>query len=375
MDSPTELPVRRFLTAMYPKEKAGRWIFTVLWIIFFACGIWLLYRQKQWDDRVRDWDKVDGVITRYEIIRGKKRGSSHTELQYRYNYKGRTYDGSCIAYDLNRYPRIKVGAVRPIIVDPAAPENSAAMVYFRKNGSWIRYLNAISINTVAAIIGLVLLCLLLRRPPEIPADLTRYLATVAPGESVESNKPPRLRAFGGWVSRLPQLDAPDSCMLGTTNCFQLLLAIAFAVGACFLWRCKLIPGVVFSGLVALLLGLTAFPPRLKIDFVTRTIRRRRLPWHDDNDSGQTLSFSAIRRLELIPVALGKQGMIAILAAVTDDQVAWVLAKIPRKQVAALLRFLPGLATKLGYLPVVFRGQVTQPPYQIEPIKKILNKPL
>ena len=374
MDSPTELPVRRFLTAMYPPEKAGRWIFAVLWIIFFACGIWLLYRQKQWDDRVRDWDKVDGTITRNDLIRGGRRRSSHTELRYRYRYRGQTYDGSSIAYDLDRYPRTKVGAVRPILVDPKAPENSAAMVYFRKNGSWMRYFNAISINAVAAIIGLVLLYLLLRRPPVIPEDLTRYLATVAPGESVESNKPPRLRKFGGWVSRLPKLDAPDDCMLGTTNWSNLLLAAAFAVGACFLWRCKLIPGVVFSGLVALLLSFTAFPPRLKIDFVTRTIQRRRLPWHNDDDPGQTLPFAAIRRLEVIPVTLGKQGTIAILAAVTDDQEAWVLAQIPRKRVGTLLRFLPGLATKLGYLPVVFRWQVTQQPYQIEQIQKILNKP-
>ena len=362
MDFPAELAVRNFLSAMYPSEKAAMWIFAIMGIFFFVAGAWLWHSQLEWDARVRDWERVDGVITRNELVRSGRRDSSRrTELRYRYFCRGREYEGRRIVYDLDRYPRVKVGSVCRIIVDPAAPERSAALVTFTKYGRWIRYKGALLAGAAAAILFLLLIHLRFRRPPELPEKLVRYLMTVPVDERSLTEAPPRLRDFGGRISHPPRLGSgPGVCMLGDGAWGTLIFTALLAAAACvLLWHDKLAPGLA-AGILALLIGLGAFPPRLKLDFITRTIRRSRLPWHDSADPEEMLSFSAIRRLEVFPARIGR-GICAILVAVSDANEAWVLGRIAQRRVAMLLAFLPDLATELGHLPVAFRAKVLDDP--------------
>ena len=360
MDSPIELPVRDFLNTMYPSEKVAMWIFAVMGIFFSAAGSWLWYRQVQWDDRVRDWEQIDGVVTCNEIVRGGRRSSPRTELRYRYTYRGREYEGRRIVYDLGRYPRVGVGSVRRIIVDPAAPENSAALVTFSKYGRFIRYKDSLLTGTVAAILTALFIYLLFRRPPGIPEKLARYLMTVHVDERSLTERPPRLREFGGWVSHPPRFGGgPGIVMLGDAAWGTRFFAAALAAAACaLLWYDKTAPGLVVAAF-ALLIGLGTFPPRLKLDFVTRTIRRSRLPRHNTAEPEEALPFSAIRRLEVIPARMEKRGMYALVAAVTGAEEAWVLGKFAQRRTPALLAFVPDLATELGHLPVVFRAEVCE----------------
>lgn len=360
MDFPTELSVRNFLSAMFPSEKVALWIIAVLGIFFASGSCWQWYRQQQWDIRVRDWEQIDGVITCNKLVRGGRRSSPRTELRYRYTYRGREYEGRRIVYDLNRYPRVSVGSVRRIIVDPAAPGNSAALVTFGKYGRWIRYKDVLLTSAVAAILASIWVHLLFRRQPEIPEKLASYLMTVPVDERSLTERPPQLRDFGGWVSHPPRLGGgPGVVMLGDAAWGTRLLAAALAaVAGALLWYGKITPGSVVAA-AALLSGLGTFPPRLKFDFVTRTIRRRRLPRQDAVAPGETLPFSAIRRLEVVPARMEKRGMYAILAAVTDADEARVLGKFAPGRVSALLAFLPDLATELGHVPIVFRAEVCE----------------
>lgn len=369
MDSPTELSVRNFLSAMFPSEKVALWIFAVLCIFFSSVSCRQWYRQHQWDTWVRDWERIDGVITCNRFIRGNRHRSSRTELRYRYTYRGREYEGSRIVYDLNRYPRVSVGSVRRIIVDPAAPGNSAALVTFGKCGSGIRYADAGLTSAAAVILALIGGRLLLRRKPEVPEKLARYLMTVPVDERSLTERPPQLREFGGWVSRAPRFGGgPGVVMLGDAAWGTRLFAAVLAAGAvALLWYGKTVPGLVVAA-VALLIALGVFPTRLKLDFVTRTIRRSRLPWRDAAAPEETLPFSAIRRLEVIPARMEKPGMFALLVAVTGAEEAWVLGKFSQRRVSVLLAFLPELATELGRLPVAFRAEVLEPEPS-EPRKK------
>jgi hypothetical protein len=361
MDSPTELSVRNFLSAMFPSEKVALWIFAILWIFFSVAGSWLWYRQWQWDIWVRDWEQVDGVITCNRFISGSRHRSSRTELRYRYTYRGREYEGSRIVYDLNRYPRGGVGSVRRIIVDPAAPERSAALVTFGRYGGGIRYADAVLTSAVAVIIMLIGGRLLLRRQPEIPEKLTRYLMTVPADGNAGMERPPRLREFGGWVSHAPRFGGgPGCCMLGNAAWgTRLWVAAQAAVAGALLWHDQIVPGLVVAAF-AMLFGLGAFPPRLKFDFVTRTIRRSRSPWRNAAGPEETLPYSAIRRLEVIPARMEKPGMFALLVAVTGSEEAWVLGKFAQRRIPVLLAFLPELATELGHLPIVFHAEVLEP---------------
>ena len=126
-----------------------------------------------------------------------------------------------------------------------------------------------------------------------------------------------------------------------------------------LWYGKTVPGLVAAAF-ALLIGLGTFPPRLKLDFVTRTIRRSRSPWRNAAGPEETLPYSAIRRLEVIPARMEKPGMFALLVAVTGTEEAWVLGKFAQRRVSVLLAFLPELATELGHLPIVFHAEVYAP---------------
>lgn len=357
MDFPAELSARQFLSAMYPSEKAAMWIFAVLLLGVSGLGFWLWHTQKEWDVRVRDWDQVDAVITRNDLVRGRGRSShTHTELRYRYVYRGRNYEGRRIAYGLKRYPPVKVGTVRRIIVDPAAPERSAALVSFSKNRSWIRYREVLMAAALAAILGIIGLNLLFRRPPEIPEKLSRYLMTVPAGSCAEAEDPPHLRDFGTWVSHPPRIDGNGVCVLGDGAWpLRVIIVLQLAAAYALLWYGKYAPGLMLLA-VSLLLGRGAFPFRLEIDFPARTIRRSRRPWHDGSAPGEALPFSAIRRLEIIPARMGKRGMAALLAAVTDTGEARILGMTTARRLPALLAFLPDLATALGHLPVVFRAE-------------------
>ena len=116
----------------------------VIWTLFLGvAGTILLADALAWDARVRSWTQVPGVLLRNDRVRVSSGRSSRivSKIEYEYRFKGKRYTGSRILYDANYFPTgRRPGTPWPILVDPADPGKSAAMVRYR--GHWglvVRY--------------------------------------------------------------------------------------------------------------------------------------------------------------------------------------------------------------------------------------------
>ena len=114
-----------------------------VWILLLGgFGAWQLADALIWDSRVRNWRQVPGVILKTDRVKVRSGRSTKTvsRIEYEYRFEGRRYTGSRILYGGDFFPpAIKPGAPRKILVDPAAPAGSAAMLYYRGHWGLLRY--------------------------------------------------------------------------------------------------------------------------------------------------------------------------------------------------------------------------------------------
>ena len=96
----------------------------------------------RWDSRVRNWTQVPGVILKNEQVETsyQKSKSTISKIEYEYHFKEQRYTGNRILYDRDYYPTsARPGTKCRILVIPANPADSAAMIWYRSHWSLIRY--------------------------------------------------------------------------------------------------------------------------------------------------------------------------------------------------------------------------------------------
>ena len=107
----------------------------LLFLAWFAGTVYLFGSDLVWEIRLLRWEQVPGVmvLNREKNVRNGERTKQVSEIAYRYQYRGKSYVSNRILYGKTWFPTgVKAGAGRRVLVNPANPSESAAMIWYRK---------------------------------------------------------------------------------------------------------------------------------------------------------------------------------------------------------------------------------------------------
>ena len=182
-DAGTDSGIQQWADNLLKPSRTTLILSAVAAVILLAVGGFLLYQQLQWDEHVRTWDKVDGTILKNATRRVRSGKSTRTvsDVEYQYTYKGKRYFGTRIAYDSEHFPDHPVGARNQVIVNPADPQDSAIMIWYRGYwGFFDRFLICTAIFLVALGAVVTFFHTLAWKRTIVPEELEAYLETFPP---------------------------------------------------------------------------------------------------------------------------------------------------------------------------------------------------
>ena len=323
--------------------------------------IWNVCSQLVWDQRVRTWDKADGILLKNTTKRVRSGKSTRTvaDVAYEYTYKGMRYTGTRIVYNSDTFPKLKPGTHRQVIVNPEDPRDCAIMFWYRGNAWLIRYTNSMFFGLIFLIVSGISVSLLGRKIPAVPESLKQYLGTFSPEQlqaalkrehpgtpviGVEVNRPMEYREDLRY-GIIRERKSKFSCFVfAAVLLAEVALAIAFPV----LWI-----GAAITGAVIILLF---FPGMTVFDFQERKICRCRLFRPEKFDSMRSVSFSEIDHLSVSDSTLSRSrrsGRFIGVTAVKHDGTKVPICGASCRNLGLLLELLPDLAEKMGHLPILF----------------------
>ena len=330
--------------------------------LMLVLGIWRVCEQLAWNERVRSWDKVDGIILKNTTrrVRSGKHTRNVADVAYEYTYKGNLYTGTRIVYDSESFPRMKIGSHRQVIVNPEDPRDCAIMVWYSGYGWLLRYTDCMIFGFVFLIASGILVSLLRQKVPVIPETLKKYLGTFpqeqfdaalkrerpgVPSIGVEMNHPMEYRAD----FRYGILRERKSLFSKIVFALVLLAGGALAVAVPPVWFGVIIVGIVVTFLF-IMPGMTVF------DFEAKKIYRCRRFCPEKFDTMRSVSFSEIDHLSVSVTTKNKRkrnerfiGVVAVKQ--NGDKVPICGASC--RNLGILLEILPELAEKMGHLPILF----------------------
>lgn len=330
-------------------------------VLTLALVIWGVCRQLAWDERVRSWDKADGIILKNATKRVRSGKSTKTvaDVAYEYTYKGTRYTGTRIVYDSETFPDLKVGAHRQVIVNPDDPQDCAIMFRYRGYGWLLRYTDCMCFGFIFLIVSGIFISLLGQKVPVIPDSLKKYLKTFSqeqfdaalkrerpgiPLAGVEMDQPLEYRED----SRYGILRARRSPVSRIVFALVLLAGIALAVAVPVVWFLVAVGGAVIA--------LLSVPAMTVFDFQEKKIFRCRRFRPEKFDSMRSVSFSEIGHLSVCDSTLSRKkrgGRFIGLVAVKQDGTKVPLCGASCRNLGLLLELLPELAEKMGHLPILF----------------------
>ena len=330
--------------------------------IMLVLGIGGVFRQLAWDERVRSWDKADGIILKNTTKRVRSGKSTKTvaDVEYEYTYKGTRYTGTRIVYDSESFPRMKIGSHRQVIVNPEDPRDSAIMFWYSGYGWLMRYTDCMVFGFIFLIVSGTFISLLGQKVPVIPDSLKKYLKTFSqeqlqtawkrekPGFTltfdIEANRPVEYREdFRYGIIR--ERKSKFSCFVFAA---VLLAGIALAFAVPLVWL-----GVAITGTVIFFLF---FPWMTVFDFQEKKMYRCRRFQPEKFDSMRSVSFSEIDHLSVSVSTLNRKkhgGRFIGLVAVKRDGTKIPICGASCRNLGLLLELLPELAEKMGHLPILF----------------------
>ena len=329
--------------------------------IMLVFGIWGLLEQFAWNERVRTWDKVDGILLKNTTkrVRSGKHTKTVADVEYEYTYKGSRCTGTRIVYDSDTFPKLEVGAHRQVIVNPENPRDSAIMVWYR--GYWwlIRYTHCMFFGLIFLVMAGIFISLLMRKVPAVPESLKKYLGTFPPEQLQAARKRERsaVPVTGAEVNQpmeyredfrygiLRARPSKVSCFVFAAV-FLAGIAMAFVVPVVWL-------GVVIVGLVFFFLF---FPWMTVFDFQEKKMYRCRRFQPEKFDSLKSVSFAQIDHLSVSVSVRSKRknsGRSIGLFAVKRDGSKVPICGVSFRNLGLLLELLPELAQKMGHLPILF----------------------
>ena len=330
--------------------------------IMLVLGIGGVFRQLAWDDRVRAWDKVDGIILRNTTkrVRSGKHTRNVADVAYEYTYKGTRCTGTRIVYDSDTFPKLKPGAHQQVIVNPEDPRDSAIMFWY--SGYWwlMRYTDCMFFGLIFLIMSGIFTSLVTRKVPAVPESLKKYLKTFSqeqlqaawkrekPGFTltfdIEANRPVEYREDSRY-GIIRERKSKFSCFVFAA---VLLAGIALAFAVPLVWL-----GVAITGTVIFFLF---FPWMTVFDFQEKKMYRCRRFRPEKFDSMRSVSFSEIDHLSVSVSVQSKRknsGRRIGLFAVKQDGTQVPICGAVYRNLGVLLELLPDLAEKMGHLPILF----------------------
>lgn len=330
--------------------------------LMLALVIWGVCRQLAWDERVRSWDKADGIILKNATKRVRSGKSSKTvaDVAYEYTYKGTRYTGTRIVYDSESFPRMKIGSHRQVIVNPEDPRDAAIMFWYRGYGWLLRYTDCMFFGLIFLIMSATFVSLLRQKVPVIPDSLKKYLATFSPEQlqaalkrekpgftltfDIEANRPVEYREDSRY-GIIRERKSKFSCFVFAA---VLIAGIALAFAVPLVWL-----GVAITGTVIFFLF---FPWMTVFDFQEKKIYRCRRFRPEKFDSMRSVSFSEIDHLSVsvsVQSKRNRSGRRIGLFAVKHDGTKVPVCGASCRNLGLLLELLPELAEKMGHLPILF----------------------
>ena len=320
-------------------RKIDRIAMVLCLLLLGGAGAALLADPLIWDIRLRRWAQVPGVIERNDLCKDRS-GKTVSKIAYSYRFRGRQYTGDRILYDNNYFPDwIKPGTPRKILVDPADPARSAAMLWYRGHWGLLRYAGpAACFAGLAAVMGVFAFLIRRRDRLFIPEKLRVYAA------AHPASPPPEHRTAGRagvpgppeWVDgrflrfRQPRFSAVVIFLLAA-GC--LAAALWLRNGLLLFWA--LLHGTVF---------FLGFPESLLLDLQELRLTEKRLLGRK-----REISLAGVRMLCLSVKNNGP----ANLSAVDGDGAYVLLCRVPQKDLQSLLDLLPDIAEGMGQLPISF----------------------
>ncbi|MBO4491130.1 MAG: DUF3592 domain-containing protein [Lentisphaeria bacterium] len=330
--------------------------------LMLVLGIWRVCEQLAWDERVRAWDKVDGIILRNTTkrVRSGKHTRNVADVEYEYTYKGTRCTGTRIVYDSDTFPKLKPGAHQQVIVNPEDPRDAAIMFWY--SGYWwlMRYTDCMFFGLIFLIMSGIFTSLVTRKVPAVPESLKKYLKTfsqeqlqaawkrerfaVTPALGLEMNRPMEYREdFRYGIIREHK-----------TLFSKIVFALVFLAGVALAFAVPLVwLGVAITGTVIFFLF---FPWMTVFDFQEKKIYRCRRFHPEKFASIKFVSFSEIDHLSVSDSVQSKRnrsGRRIGLFAVKQDGTQVPICGAVYRNLGVLLELLPELAEKMGHLPILF----------------------
>jgi len=357
-EHPQEIPdIQQWAGPAVRTSRVEKAIFCFFAVFMLILGFCSMCSQLAWNDRVKNWDKADGIILKNTTKRVKSRKYTKTvaDVEYQYTYKGKQYFGTKIVYDSESFPDLKPGVHRQVIVNPENPQDCAIMFWYRGYWGWMRYLNCAVIYLFSVFLFAIFFRSLVPKKIVVPEALKTYIATFSaeqfyaalnkerPGamlSRVEMRFPMEYRQEGRY-GIIRQRDSKVNYILFGALLI-LAITLSFVIPLC--WIVVAILGFVIYSMY--FSRITVF------DFQEKKIYGCRFR---PENSGQmkAVQFTEIDHFSLSALLSGRQEKFIGLFAVKHNGTNVPLCKVNTKRLALLLELLPELAEKTGHLPITY----------------------
>ena len=335
--------------------KANFFIFSgISLIIFLIIGI-ELYQIKKWDKKVQSYDHVQGILMKHDrVTRGSGRNRrTVSEIEYSFNYKGHKYTGNKIAYGEKNYPFRKTGKTVNIIVNPAQPDNSAAMIYYGSN--FAKYDVVYVFGFMAAFALVIAVTFLLTSKTALPQKFIDLCESVPPEKRAELNS--KVLTFSGIakftlngsIKYKYRTYAIITNGIGKVADFIIFVILIGNVTGAIITKQPLI---LIPAAVLFFVALITRPVKIIFNLAEKTFTYKK--FLNPAPSKNNHSFDDIAFLCIIPQHLPKGGLHFTLYIVKNDNEAIYITQVQPAQLVKLCNVTVELAELLGNVPLIVK---------------------
>ena len=293
------------------------------------------------------------ISNRERTVRDGKNTRQVSDIAYQYRYRGKTYASNRILYGKTWFPSgVRAGAGRRILVNPANPSESAAMIWYRKPYyRLLDYLPQLFLLGFGSLCTVVSLREMRRRKITVPETFHAELKSLPEGFRMPAGGEYELALppedwENGRGRRLPLKKHPGiNCF-----CFAVLIVVPGIV-IILNWKTPVWGLLIFGLLWIYYVILRPFGTVLDLQekklFFALRVRPGKIKL------GGNIPFADLQCLLMIPASGGSLGdsRMIVLHAVRKDGISVTLGQFARRDLAQWLEFLPELAKKLGDLPI------------------------
>ena len=327
-------------------------------VITLGLGVWEMTEQLIWDNHIKAWDKVDGIIlknTTKRISKGK-RTEEIADVEYKYSYKGKQYYGTRIVYGSDTFPALKAGSKRRVIVNPEKPHECAIMFWYRGKWGLLRWVKCVFFYLVSLGFAIAFSCTFFQKKIIIPETLKNYINSIPAERFYAAIDMERSAVALNSIELRQKMEYLQNFRYGVIRnnvskftyiigSVLLLLAVTAAVFIPLCWIAVVIIG--FAAYSLSIPRMTVFDFQAKKFFYCKSFSPEKA------EKMKALSFAQVHHLSCTAFSSGNSGQFIGVLAVTHDGEKLPLFKVTGKRLGLLFELLPELAEKMGHLPISY----------------------